>query len=74
MFNLNTHKNALFTYQQFWDIMKTLIFKLAFVETLWYVNLTFTQSEKYFWFCVYAFQLLPAYLMDFGLMILGKKR
>ncbi|KAG5676203.1 hypothetical protein PVAND_006052 [Polypedilum vanderplanki] len=74
VYNMTAEENGLFTYQKFYDWMKSLIFKLPFLESLWYVNITMTMNEKYFWFNVYMFQMLPALLIDFALMILGKKR
>lgn len=53
---------------------KSVIYKHPFEAGLWYPNGDMTTNRPLFLFYVFIFHSIPAYLIDFLMFCLGKKR
>lgn len=62
------------TYGEFFKIADNIKHEIPFSLSLWYPNVTITQSRLWYMINVLLFQWLPAYFVDFLLLIFGQKR
>lgn len=56
------------------DVGRDFGIKYPFEIGLWYPDGNMTMNKIYHWFCVVMFMWLPAYVVDFFLMIFGQRR
>ena len=56
-----------------YETMKKKTIENPFEYSIWYPNFTFTPNYYHYLFCVMLFQFLPACLIDFMMIIAGKK-
>ncbi|XP_061400774.1 fatty acyl-CoA reductase 1 [Musca vetustissima] len=71
--NMSTSNKALQTWGECIETGKRLFYKTPLSFSLWYPNGDITKSYAYFKFCVIFFHYLPAYFLDFLLVLLRRK-
>lgn len=74
VYNLTTDESRRITYGFFFDIANEMKFEIPFQLSLWYPNVDITQNKLWYLINIWLFQWLPAYFIDFLLMIFGQKR
>lgn len=74
VYNMAIHQSNRMTYSELFDVVKSMRYETPFSFGLWYPNCTMTMNKYYFLLNVLLFQWLPAFFIDFLLMIFGQKR
>lgn len=74
VFNVTQSDSKKITYGEFFRVANSVKFEMPFSLSLWYPNCAITQNKLYYWLNVILFQWIPAYFVDFLLLIFGQKR
>nr|UEV87808.1 fatty acyl reductase 2 [Maruca vitrata] len=74
VYNLTTGDDRNTTWKQVLDIGKATVRKYPFEGPLWYPDGNIRHNKYYHNFCVFLYHLVPAYLIDFLMLIFGQKR
>lgn len=74
VYNMTTHETRRVTYGYFFKVANDMKFEIPFSVSLWYPNVEITQNKLWYMLNVLLFQWIPAYFVDFLLMIFGQKR
>jgi alcohol-forming fatty acyl-CoA reductase len=74
VYNVTVHKSNRITYGDLFDVVESVRYEMPLSFGLWYPKVTITTNKYYFTVFTFLFQWLPAYFIDFLLMIFGQKR
>lgn len=74
VYNLTVAAKKKTTWKEIMDEGKQAAYDNPFEAGVWYPNGTITTNKVEHFFKVILFQWLPAYLIDFLMLILGQKR
>lgn len=74
VYNLTIHQTNRMTYSELFEVVESMRFVTPFSFSLWYPKCTMTMNKYYFMMNVLLFQWIPAYFIDFLLMLFGQKR
>lgn len=72
--NLCINSKALYTWGECIDTGKRLFYETPLSFALWYPDGSIKKNYYHHLFCVIFFHYLPAYFIDFLLLLLGRKR
>lgn len=71
---MTQHESRRITYGEFFKVANDLKPEVPFSLALWYPNTAITQNRLWFLINVFLFQWIPAYFIDFLLLIFRQKR
>ncbi|XP_041977375.1 putative fatty acyl-CoA reductase CG5065 [Aricia agestis] len=74
VFNLTTGDDRSITWKEVLDVGKATVRKYPFEGPLWYPDGNIRHNKLIHEICVFFYHILPAYLIDFLLLIFGQKR
>lgn len=74
VYNVTQHASKRITYGHFFKLAESLKFDIPFSMSLWYPNVAITQNKLWYMLNVLLFQWIPAYFVDFLLLLFGQKR
>ncbi|XP_047527580.1 putative fatty acyl-CoA reductase CG5065 [Vanessa atalanta] len=74
VFNLTSGDDRDTTWKEVLDVGKATVRKFPFEGPLWYPNGNIRHSKLIHELCVFFYHIIPAYLIDFLMLIFGQKR
>ncbi|XP_072944251.1 fatty acyl-CoA reductase 1-like [Epargyreus clarus] len=74
VFNLTTGDDRNITWREVLDVGKATVRKFPFEGPLWYPNGNIRHNKFIHDLCVFFYHIIPAYLIDFLMLIFGQKR
>jgi hypothetical protein len=74
VYNMTLDETKRITYGEFFNIANAMKWEIPFSVSLWYPNATITLNRYWYFLNIILFQWIPAYFVDFLLMIFGQKR